>query len=75
MAITKNPVGAENPAPHTVTRAFYWAGTVAAVGTVLQLSKADAAALLAANKVTPGEAVADGQKPPKKTKATEETTP
>lgn len=57
MAITKNPLAADAPAPYTVTRAFFWAGGVVAVDSVVQLTKADAAALLAANKVTPGEPV------------------
>jgi len=76
MAVTKNPTAADTPAPYTVTRAFFWAGEVAAVGTVLQITKADVAALLAANKVVPGEPVAaEPAKPSKKPKAPEETTP
>ena len=55
MAVTKNPLAADAPAPYTVTRAFFWAGDVVAPGTVLQITKADVAALLAANKVVPGE--------------------
>ena len=76
MAVTKNPTAADTPAPYTVTRAFFWAGDVAAVGTVLQITKADVAALLAANKVVPGEpAATEPAKPSKKPKAPEETTP
>lgn len=59
MAVTKNPTAADTPAPYTVTRAFFWAGDVAAVGTVLQITKADVAALLAANKVVPGDLAAE----------------
>ena len=67
MAVTKNPTAADTPAPYTVTRAFFWAGSVVAVGAGVQLTKAEAAALLAANKVTPGE---PAEKPtPKKAKA------
>lgn len=66
MAITKNPMAADTPSAYTVTRAFYWGGVVVAADTVLQLTKADAAALLAANKVVPGAV----EKPaPKKAKA------
>lgn len=54
MAVTKNPNAADAAAPYTVTRAFYWAGEVQATGTVLQLTKAGAADLLAAHKVVPG---------------------
>jgi len=76
MAVTKNPTAADTPAPYTVTRAFFWAGDVVAVGAAVQLTKAEAAALLAANKVTPGEPAAEPTKPAaKKPKATEETTP
>lgn len=73
MAITKNPTAADTPAPYTVTRAFYWAGDVAAVGAVLQLTKADAAPLLSANKVLAGDLVTEPPKPTKKSKAPEET--
>ena len=58
MAITKNPTAADAEKAYTVARAFYWLGEVAGVGTVLQLTNADAAPLLAANKLTPGEPVA-----------------
>ena len=77
MAVTKNPTAADTPAPYTVTRAFFWAGSVVAVGAGVQLTKAEAAALLAANKVTPGEpTAAEPTKPAaKKPKAPEETTP
>ena len=62
-------------APYTVTRAFYWAGDAQAPGTVLQLTKIEAADLLNANKVTPGaaEPVADkSAKPAKADKAKEQ---
>lgn len=73
MAITKNPLAADTPAPYTVLRAFFWAGDVVAVDSVVQLTKADAAPLLAANKVAPGEPTpAEAPKPSKKTKAPEE---
>ena len=70
MAVTKNPAAKDAPAPYTVTRAFYWAGEVQAAGTVLQLTKAEAADLRSANKVVPGapEATAPA-KPTKPAKA------
>lgn len=53
---TPNKQGSKDAAkPYTVARAFYWGGEVAAVGSVLQLTATDAAQLLAANKVVPGE--------------------
>lgn len=55
MAVTKNPLAADTPAPHTVTRAFYWGGEVQAVGSGIALTKAEAAPLIAANKVAVGE--------------------
>ena len=70
MAVTKNPTAADTPAPYTVTRAFFWAGAVAAVGTVLQITKADAADLLLAKKIVPGEPEkADPKAEPKPAKA------
>jgi hypothetical protein len=62
MAITKNPLAADTPEPYTVTRAFYWGGEVQAVGSGISLTKAEAAPLIAANKVVAGE-------PPKPSKA------
>jgi len=57
---TPNKQGSKDAAkPYTVARAFYWGGEVAAVGSALQLTAADAAQLLAANKVVPGEPVKD----------------
>ena len=53
MAVTQNPTAKDAPAPYAVTRAFYWAGEVQPVDTVLQLTKADAAPLMAANKLVP----------------------
>lgn len=75
MAITKNPTAADTPAPHTVLRAFFWPPEVRAVDSVVHLTKAEAAPLLAANKVVPGEPAAEAPKTPKKPKAPEETTP
>lgn len=75
MAVTKTPTAADTPAPYTVTRAFFWAGSVVAVGAGVQLTKAEAAALLAANKVTPGEPAEPTKPAAKKPKAPEETTP
>ena len=76
MAITKNPTAADTPAPYTVLRAFFWPPAVQAVGAVLQLTKTEAAPLLAANKVAPGEpTTTEAPKPSKKPKAPEETTP
>jgi hypothetical protein len=63
MAITKNPLAPDATAPYTVLRAFYWAGEVAGPGTVLQVTKADAAPLLAANKLAPGGDVPKADKP------------
>ena len=54
MAITKNPIAADAQAPYTVTRAMFWGGEVVPVGAVVQLTKAEAAPLLAAIKVAPG---------------------
>ena len=69
MAITANPDRKDAPAPYTVTRAFYWAGVVQPTDTVLQLTKADAAPLLAANKIVPGQpAAALAAKPAKPSK-------
>ena len=59
MAITKRPTTADATAAYAVTRAFYWAGDVAPVGSVLQLTKSDAAPLLSANKIAPAP-VAEG---------------
>ena len=53
MAITKNPIAADAQAPYTVTRAMFWGGEVVPVGAVVQLTKAEAAPLLAAIKVAP----------------------
>jgi hypothetical protein len=72
MAITKNPTAADAVASYTVLRAFYWAGEVAPVGAVLPLTKAEAAPLLAATKLTPGGEIA---KPDAKPKATKTPTP
>lgn len=71
MAITKNPLAPDAAALYTVLRAFYWADEVAAPGTVLQITKADAAPLLAANKLAPGGEApkADKPKAPKTDKA------
>jgi hypothetical protein len=72
MAVTVNPHAKDAPAPYTVTRAFYWAGTVQPQGAAIQLTKADAAPLLAANKLEPGksEAAARPTKPAKVAPAT-----
>jgi len=67
MAVTKNPLAADAATPYTVTRAFFWAGEVVQAGAVLQLTKTEAADLLMAKKVTPGE--------PEKATATPEPKP
>ena len=54
MAITKNPIAADAQAPYTVLRAMFWGGEVVPVGAVVQLTKAEAAPLLAAIKVAHG---------------------
>ena len=69
MAITKNPTAADAQAPYTVTRAFYWSGDVVTVGAVVQLTKVEAAPLLAAIKVQPGAPEADKPKAKKADKA------
>ena len=75
MAITKNPTAADAQAPYTVTRAFFWGGDVVPVGAAVQLTKAEAAPLLAALKVArgapdaPDAPEADKPKAPKATKA------
>lgn len=58
MAVTTKPIGQETPAPYTMRRAFVWPeaeGGIAAVGTVLQLTKTQATELLNATKIAPGE--------------------
>ena len=74
MAITKKPTALDALAPYTVTRAMYWAGEVAPIGTVLQLTRADAAPMLAAAKLTPGGEPAKADKP-KANKPKEVTAP
>jgi hypothetical protein len=73
MAITQNPLAADTAKPYTVTRAFYWAGEVVVFGTLLQLTKAQAALLLSANKVIPGEPAEPAKAP--KAKAAPATPP
>ena len=68
MAVTQNPTAKDAPAPYAVTRAFYWAGEVQPVDTVLQLSKADAAPLMAANKLMVIELAAAPREPAKTAK-------
>ena len=58
MAVTTKPTTQETPVPYTVLRAFVWPeaeGGIAALGSVLQLTKTQASELFAANKVAPGE--------------------
>ena len=59
MAITKNPLAPDAQAPYKVQRALYWAGDVQAVGAVLNLTKTEAADMLAAGKVIHSPEVAE----------------
>jgi hypothetical protein len=73
MAVTQNPAAKDAPAPYTALRPFYWGGEVQATGTVLQLTKAEAADLRNANKVVPG--APEAAAPAKPTKPAKAVTP
>lgn len=66
--LTTSPPANTTPQPWTALRAFWRAGVVVAVGDVVQLTRGEAAELLAANKIAaapalPAEATQDAPAP------------
>ena len=56
MAVTTKSNAQTATSPYTVLRAFYWGGEVAAAGSTVLLTAAQAIELLHAIKIMPGEA-------------------